>query len=220
MKISHLALIGGVVTISVAYLVLVPLIHVVHERREAQLDKWSKRDVKLNRDAIILLSIGLTQRNIVETITAIKEWLVESGISYERIQFSKDLTWLKVNITVEEAESLLKTEYSIYTNANTSKDYLGCETYNIPASIRYHINLITLTIQFDATVRRKKQRRDLQDRSLKPNLIPQARSVPYAATLPLEYQLGLRCERDLDLEYAIVLVYPQKVILYQTGDII
>lgn len=62
MKLSILALIGGVVTISFAH--PAPPTHVVHEKREAQLDKWSKRDVKLNRDAIIPLSIGLTQRNL------------------------------------------------------------------------------------------------------------------------------------------------------------
>jgi len=41
-----------------------PPTHVVHEKREAQLEKWSRRDLKLNRDAVIPISIGLTQRNL------------------------------------------------------------------------------------------------------------------------------------------------------------
>ncbi|KAH6712325.1 peptidase S8/S53 domain-containing protein [Leptodontidium sp. MPI-SDFR-AT-0119] len=328
MKLSILALIGGVVTISFAH--PAPPTHVVHEKREAQLDKWSKRDVKLNRDAIIPLSIGLTQRNLergyellmdvshpessnygkhwsmqkiketfapsVETITAVKQWLIESGIAHERIQSSKSLTWLKVNATVEEAESLLKTEYFIYTNANTGKDHLACDDYSVPASIRHHIDLITPTIHFDATVRQKKQRRDLQGRSLKvhpvsqahpnPNAVPQpavtynlancytyvtpdclralynftngtlalssygiveytpqaflqtdlnlfyanlARQIPSATGPTIDLIDGAvvqttsksfdyNGESDLDLEYAIALVYPQKVTLYQTGD--
>jgi tripeptidyl-peptidase-1 len=38
--------------------------HVVHEKREHQLNKWSRRDVQLNRDAVIPMSIGLTQSNL------------------------------------------------------------------------------------------------------------------------------------------------------------
>lgn len=41
-----------------------PPTHVVHEKREHQLEKWSRRSVKLNRDALIPMSIGLTQRNL------------------------------------------------------------------------------------------------------------------------------------------------------------
>jgi hypothetical protein len=62
MKFSILALIGGIVTSSFAH--PASPTHVVHEKREAQLDKWTKRNVKLNRDAIVPLSIGLTQRNL------------------------------------------------------------------------------------------------------------------------------------------------------------
>lgn len=38
--------------------------HVVHEKREHQLDQWSRRNVHFNRDAVIPLSIGLTQSNL------------------------------------------------------------------------------------------------------------------------------------------------------------
>ncbi len=41
-----------------------PSSYVVHEKREVQLDKWTKRDVKINRDAVMPMSIGLTQRNL------------------------------------------------------------------------------------------------------------------------------------------------------------
>tara|TARA_R110002060_G_scaffold59958_5_gene69740 strand:- start:309 stop:545 length:237 start_codon:yes stop_codon:yes gene_type:complete len=62
MKLSILFFVGGIVTSSFAH--PAPPTHVIHEKREAQLDKWRKRDAKLNRDAIIPLSIGLTQRNL------------------------------------------------------------------------------------------------------------------------------------------------------------
>lgn len=40
------------------------LTHAIHEKRETQLQKWSRRDLKLNRDAVIPMSIGLTQSNL------------------------------------------------------------------------------------------------------------------------------------------------------------
>ena len=94
------------------------------------------------------------------------------------------MTWLKLNATVEEAESLLKTEYSIYTNANTGNDHLACDDYSIPANLREHIDIITPTIHFDATVRPKKQRRDLQGRSLKVKPVSQVKPNPNAVPQP------------------------------------
>jgi tripeptidyl-peptidase-1 len=39
--------------------------YVVHEKRATQSNKWSRRrDIKLNRDAVIPMSFGLTQQNI------------------------------------------------------------------------------------------------------------------------------------------------------------
>ena len=62
MKLSILAVLGGLAVYTFA--VPAPSTHVVHEKREVQLDKWTRRDIKLNRDAIIPMSIGLTQKNL------------------------------------------------------------------------------------------------------------------------------------------------------------
>lgn len=80
---------------------------------------------------------------------------------------SNSLTWIKFNITVEEAESLLKTNYNIYESAKTGKDHLACEDYSVPAHIQEHIDFITPTIQFDATVKKEKKTRDLHTRAMK-----------------------------------------------------
>ncbi|KAF8849785.1 subtilisin-like protein [Acephala macrosclerotiorum] len=306
-----------------------PPTHVVHEKREHQLEKWSRRSVKLNRDALIPMSVGLTQRNldqgyeflmdvshpesknygkhwsmdkIKETfkpsdaaIEAVKSWLIESGIEEERHRLSNSLTWIRFNVTVEEAESLLKTDYHIYTNTENGKEHLACEDYSVPAHIQEHVDFITPTIHFDATVKKEKKRRSLDTRELKvkpvpgavsPDAVPQpqvtfnlancyeyitpdclralynftngtlAQSsygiVEYTPQAYLQTDLNLfysnlqrqiasgtgptvdlidgatvqtttqsfddNGESDLDLQYAIALVYPQKVTLYQTGD--
>jgi len=62
MKFSTLAVLGGLAACASAAPALSS--HVVHEKREVQLEKWSKRDVKLTRDALIPMSVGLTQRNL------------------------------------------------------------------------------------------------------------------------------------------------------------
>jgi tripeptidyl-peptidase-1 len=62
MKLSVAVLVGGFAT----YAVAAPApSYVVHEKRSTQLDKWDRRsDIKLNRDAVIPMSLGLTQSNL------------------------------------------------------------------------------------------------------------------------------------------------------------
>jgi tripeptidyl-peptidase-1 len=73
---------------------------------------------------------------------------MESGIESERIILSKGRNWFKVNVTVEEAESLLKTQYHVYTNVQTGKDHLACDEYSVPIHIKEHIDFIIPTIHF------------------------------------------------------------------------
>lgn len=243
MKLSILAVVA---TISSYALAAPASTHVVHEKRELASEKWTKRDVKLNRDAIIPLSIGLKQRNLdsgyeflmdvshpespnfgkhwspekvsplplthwlsakppfqikhtfspsPETIAAIKEWLIQSGIENERIQASKSRTWIKLNATVEEAESLLHTEYNIYTNVDSGKEHLACNDYSLPSHLREHVDFIQPTVHFDAIVKPVKQRRDLQGREIvKPSThsrpgkeVGQAAAVKYTLANCYEY---------------------------------
>jgi tripeptidyl-peptidase-1 len=63
MKLSALAIVSGLA--AVAFAVPAPTSYVVHEKREVQTEKWSRRrDIKLNRDAVIPMSFGLAQRNL------------------------------------------------------------------------------------------------------------------------------------------------------------
>ncbi|KAG9242153.1 peptidase S8/S53 domain-containing protein [Calycina marina] len=62
MKLTVAYLVATFVALCVA--APAPSSYVVHEKRETQLDKWIKRDSKLNKDSIVPVSIGLTQRNL------------------------------------------------------------------------------------------------------------------------------------------------------------
>ena len=63
MKLSILAIVGGFATYAAAAPAHTP--YVVHEKRSTQTEKWSRRrDIRLNRDAVIPMSFGLAQRNL------------------------------------------------------------------------------------------------------------------------------------------------------------
>ena len=62
MKLSVLAIIGGFAAYASAAPAPVP--YVLHEKRAIDSGKWSRRDIQLNRDAVIPMSIGLKQRNL------------------------------------------------------------------------------------------------------------------------------------------------------------
>lgn len=53
-----------------------------------------------------------------DAIETVKAWLMESGIDPERIRLTKAKTWIEVDATVAEAESLMNTEYHVYKHAS------------------------------------------------------------------------------------------------------
>lgn len=64
MKFSPLVVIGCLLAQTIAAPAPAPVPHIVHEKRDVESIKWKRSDVKLRRDTIIPVSIGLTQRNL------------------------------------------------------------------------------------------------------------------------------------------------------------
>lgn len=62
-----------------------------------------------------------------KTIKAVIEWLTGFGIAGERISLTPSRGWLAFDVTVREAEELLKTEYYHYENGGTGQLHAGCE---------------------------------------------------------------------------------------------
>ncbi|MCJ1312828.1 hypothetical protein MMC25_006504 [Agyrium rufum] len=238
-----------------------------------------------------------------ETIEAVHEWLVKSGIDSERINLSAGKNWLNFDATVSEMESLLQTEYKFYKHEQ-GQNHLACDEYSIPAHLQQHIDMIMPTVHFDIPVKPREGRIAKRTTGQKgaisgvvkgetieiptgknpttdaaqvtfslancntyitpdclralynfpngtlakssygiveytPNSFLQndlnvfytnlARQIP-SGTAPTfdsvdggvdvtsNPSFNQNGESDLDLEYAIALVYPQKVTLYQVGD--
>lgn len=63
------------------------------------------------------------------TVSSIKKWLEEFGIHGSRIVQSDNKGWIAVDVTVEEAEALLDTEYYEHEHATSSSVRVGCDEY-------------------------------------------------------------------------------------------
>ncbi|OCK79883.1 hypothetical protein K432DRAFT_435096 [Lepidopterella palustris CBS 459.81] len=247
-----------------------------------------------------------------ETVTAVRTWLEEEGISRSRIRLSPGRNWLEFNATVGEAERLLRAEYHVYEHDQSGQPHVACTEYSVPAHVRRHIDFVTPTLHFDAKIKPRDANRlprrgvvpavkpgtghdigltdgwkpklgqDVNVQSLKPNLtacatattldclralykfkgfrdghkLAKGNSYGIVEYTPQAYvpsdldefmtkfrpgavgvrpildsidggvvqqeskSFGLNGESDLDLEYAIGLVYPQPVTLYQVGDLV
>jgi tripeptidyl-peptidase-1 len=55
------------------------------------------------------------------TIDYVKSWLTDFGIAEESIILSLSRNWLRMDFTIDEAQSLLKTEYTEYEYLTTLK---------------------------------------------------------------------------------------------------
>ncbi|KAI9714044.1 MAG: hypothetical protein M1820_000774 [Bogoriella megaspora] len=248
-----------------------------------------------------------------ETIATVKSWLKEAGFGDNRVKLSQGMNWVEFNATVPEAESLLRTEYSIYDHDVTGQPHVACDSYRVPAHVQPHVDFITPTVHFDAKVKKGRgansslRKRQFDQAATKPantvkqgtksgwlpklgkklgmakNIISEldtcnqyivpdclralynfpngssanpANSYGIVEYTPQAYvpgdldlffsnfsaaQIGDRPitdlidgavvqqqvqnfsfngESDLDLEYAMTLVYPQNVTLYQVGDLV
>ena len=101
-----------------------------------------------------------------ETVTSVLDWLAETGISPDRVRQSQGLNWLHAEVTVEEAENLLRTKYHRYTHTRTGQAHVACEEYSIPEHIQQHVDFITPTVHFDTKIAPQKKRRPMHENEI------------------------------------------------------
>ncbi|KAG1818301.1 peptidase S8/S53 domain-containing protein [Suillus variegatus] len=76
-----------------------------------------------------------------ESISTVRDWLVENGLASERIRVSSTKGWINVDVTVEEAERLMNTEYNVYTHVS-GQEHVACEAYHLPEQISAHVDFV------------------------------------------------------------------------------
>ena len=77
-----------------------------------------------------------------DSVKAVKEWLMASGIDSESIATSRNQGWLAINIPAKQAESLFNTEYYEHENAEDGTVRLGCDSYELPKHLTEHVDFI------------------------------------------------------------------------------
>jgi tripeptidyl-peptidase-1 len=90
---------------------------------------------------------------------------------------SKGKNWIKLDTTVEEAESLLRTNYNVYTNVKTGNYHFACDEYSVPPHLREDIDFIKPTIHFEDYAQVKKKRGNSLRRPIERSRAP-VRSSP------------------------------------------
>ncbi|KAL1615957.1 hypothetical protein SLS56_011628 [Neofusicoccum ribis] len=99
-----------------------------------------------------------------ETVDTVKSWLASAGIATERVKTSQGLNWIEFDATVDEAESLLMTEYHVYHHSATGQGHIAAEDYSLPAHVREHIDFVLPTVHFDAKVTHPKKKLNFTNR--------------------------------------------------------
>ncbi|KAI0341890.1 subtilisin-like protein [Trametopsis cervina] len=117
------------------------LLEVSHPDSEKYGDHWSATKV------------ASTFRPSSDTVDAVRTWLNDEGIDPARVELSKSGGWIQANVTVEEAERLLDTEYHVFNHELTGTKHVGCaEGYHVPEHVSKHVDFITPTVHFDVVL--------------------------------------------------------------------
>lgn len=93
------------------------------------------------------------------SIATVREWLLSEGITSSRTRLSNSGGWMEANVSVAEAERLLKTQYHIYRHGPTDVQHVACaEGYHLPGHVAKHVDLVLPTLHFDVNPRLEKSK--------------------------------------------------------------
>lgn len=94
-----------------------------------------------------------------KAVTAVREWLVSSGVHAHRHQVASSRNHVRFEATVQELESLLKTDYAIWEHAETTSVSISSDEYYVPHHIKHYIDFITPTIGLSPHHESRKRRK-------------------------------------------------------------
>jgi tripeptidyl-peptidase-1 len=61
-----------------------------------------------------------------ESVDSVLAWLDSSGIASDRVSQSVNKQWLQFDADAEEAETLIRAEYHVYSHSDSAKSHLAC----------------------------------------------------------------------------------------------
>ncbi|KAF7792186.1 hypothetical protein EIP86_003218 [Pleurotus ostreatoroseus] len=98
--------------------------------------------------------VAATFRAPEESVRTVKEWLTGQGVETANMRLSKAGNWIEADMSVAQAEALLKTEYHVYEHESTGTEHVACgSAYHLPEHVSKHVDLVTPTLHFDVKLR-------------------------------------------------------------------
>ncbi|KAI0367778.1 subtilisin-like protein [Pilatotrama ljubarskyi] len=143
-----------------------------------------------------------TFRPSEESVESVRTWLSDEGIDASRIRMSKDHSYMLVNVSVAEAESLLATQYYVYQHDDGSED-VGCHHgYHLPEHLLDHVDLVSPTVHFErvrfGTHRSRKRSLSSAGKMRRPKGAPKMKmNTTYTDAEHCDQQATLDCFRAL-----------------------
>ncbi|KAF8309184.1 subtilisin-like protein [Clavulina sp. PMI_390] len=100
-----------------------------------------------------------------ESIKSVLEWLEDAGFSGKRKgRYVKSKGSVVVNMSLAEAEDLLNAKYELYDHPSSPVPHIACTKYDVPASIKHHIDFVTPTVHFDVPLGHRGAQHDASKR--------------------------------------------------------
>lgn len=83
-----------------------------------------------------------------EALQFVQDWLSDAGIETASLSYSPAKDWIKITLAVNEVETLLDTEYSVFEHASSGGQIVRTEKYSLPLHLHDHIAVIQPTNSF------------------------------------------------------------------------
>ena len=121
------------------------------------------------------------------TVDAVRDWLVSSRISSNRVTQTMSKGWLEFNLPVREAEQLFSTKFYEHQDLTDGTVKIGCDQYFLPEHIAPHVDYVTPGVALSPPLlKRTVKRESVGDWIRKPFAGPsESESEPSPAPAPV-----------------------------------
>ncbi|CCL99285.1 uncharacterized protein FIBRA_01301 [Fibroporia radiculosa] len=83
-----------------------------------------------------------------DSLRLVDEWLASSGIFEDQLSRSSAKDWIIVKVPVSLAETMLETEYHVWTHEASRESIIRTTSYSLPEHLHDHIDLVQPTTLF------------------------------------------------------------------------
>ncbi|KAF8903507.1 peptidase S8/S53 domain-containing protein [Gymnopilus junonius] len=96
-----------------------------------------------------------------DSTAVVEEWLFFHGIDTSSTQRSDAGDWIKLQVSVDQAERMLGTKYNVYQHEPSGEQVVRTLSYSLPKELHSHVDVVAPTTYF-GTLRSMKKRNVLQ----------------------------------------------------------